>query len=140
VDRRRGTHRPTHRVRDELLRGDYRALFLGWLADFNPDEWQDPRDEAIVTPPIPAGLDHLSPALAALIKQFPVDRDALAVAAGQSQASPPDRIPIAAVLERLSVSEMRSLLARMAEGGGSGVMGELNRLTYPRVQSPVGKQ
>src|SRR6266446_4626235 len=126
-------------VREELMRGDYRALFLGWLADFDADEWRAPEDSAVVMPPIPAGFDHLSPALAELIKHFPVDRDALAVAAGLSQASTLDRIPIAAVLERLSVSEMRALLARVAEGGGPGVMAELNRLTYPRVQIPVGQ-
>jgi len=34
---------------------------------------------------------------------------------------------------------MRTLLARVAEGGGPGVMTELNRLTYPRVQIPVGQ-
>ena len=126
-------------VREELMRGDYRALFLGWLADFDPDEWRAPEDGAVVMPPIPAGLDHLSPALAALIKHFPVDPDALAVAAGLSHASTPNRIPLAAVLERLSVSEMRALLARVAEGGGSGVMTELNRLAYSRVQIPVGQ-
>jgi len=126
-------------VREELMRGDNRALFLGWLADFDPDEWRAPEDGAVVMPPIPAGLDHLSPALAALIKHFPVDPDALAVAAGLSHASTPNRIPIAAVLERLSVSEMRALLARVAEGGGSGVMTELNRLAYSRVQIPVGQ-
>ena len=125
-------------VREELMRGDYRALFLGWLADFNPDEWRDPKDGAIVMPPIPAGLDQLSPALAALIEHFPVDRDALAVAAGLSQAGKPDCIPISRVLESLSVSEMRVLLARVAGGGGSGVMAELNRLTYPRAQIPAG--
>jgi len=122
------------------MRGDYRALFLGWLADFNPDEWRDPKDGAVVMPPIPPGLDHLSPALAALIKQFPVDPDALAIAAGLSQASTPDRIPMDAVLGRLCVSEMRALLARVAEGGGSGVMTELNLLTYPRVQIPAGQE
>jgi hypothetical protein len=125
-------------VREELMRGDYRALFLGWLADFDRDERQDSKDDASVMPPIPTGLDHLSPALAALVEQFPVDRDALAVAAGLSQSSKAERVPIAAVLERLSVSEMHALLARVAEGGGSGVMAELNRLTYPRVQLPVG--
>jgi hypothetical protein len=123
-------------IREELLRGDYRALFLGWLADFDPDEWQDPEDGPVMMPTIPSGLDQLTPALAALIKHFPVDRDALAVAVQLSQASTPDRIPIATVLERLSESEMRGLLARVAEGGGSGVMTELHRLTYPRVQTP----
>jgi hypothetical protein len=126
-------------VREELMRGDYRGLFLGWLADFDPDEWRDPKDSAVVMPPIPAGLDHLSPALAALIKHFPVDRDALAGAAGLSQVSEPERIPLTAVLDRLSTSEMRDLLARVAEGGGAGVMTELNRLTYPRVHTPAGQ-
>jgi hypothetical protein len=82
------------------------GLFLGWLADFDPDEWREPEDGAVVMPPIPAGLDQPSPALAALIKNFPVDPDALAVAAGLSHASTPDRIPIAGVLEGLSESEM----------------------------------
>ena len=50
-------------IREELLRGDHRALFLGWLADFEPDEWKDPKDSAVVVPPIPGGLDRLSPAL-----------------------------------------------------------------------------
>jgi hypothetical protein len=126
-------------IREELMRGDYRALFLGWLADFDPGEWRDHKDRAVVMPPIPAGLDHLSPALATLIEHFPVDRDALAVAAGLSQAATLDRIPIAEVLERLSVSEMRALLARVAEGGGAGVMAELNRMTSPPVQIPAGQ-
>jgi hypothetical protein len=126
-------------VREELMRGDYRALFLGWLADFDPDEWLDPGDGAVVMPPIPPGMDRLSPALAALIEHFPVDPDALAVAAGLSQSVPVVRIPMSAVLERLSVSEMRALLARVAEGGGPGVMAELNRLTFPRAQPPAGE-
>jgi len=126
-------------IREELMRGDYRALFLGWLADFDPDEWRDPKDSAVVVPPIPPGLDQLSPALVALVEHFHVDQDALAVAAGMSRATTPERLPVAAVLERLSVPEMRALLARVAEGGGAGVMAELNRQTYPRAQIPAGQ-
>src|ERR1051325_8756229 len=126
-------------IREELMRGDYRALFLGWLADFDPAEWRDPEGGAVIMPPIPAGLDQISPALVALIKHFHVDPDALSVAAGLSQASTPDRIPIPAVLEKLSASEMRALLARVAEGGGAGVMAELNRLTYPPMKTPAGQ-
>ncbi len=125
-------------IREELMRGDYRALFLGWLADFDPDEWMDPKDSGVLMPPIPAGLDALSPALKALIEHFPVDRDALAVAAGQSQATAADRLPMATVLEDIPVSEMRALLARVAEGDGSRVMAELNRLTYPRAEAAAG--
>jgi hypothetical protein len=75
------------------MRGDYRALFLGWLADFNPEEWQDPKDGAVLMPPIPTGLNQLSPALTKLIEHFPVDPDALAVAASLTQASTPERVP-----------------------------------------------
>jgi hypothetical protein len=124
-------------IREELMRGDYRALFLGWLADFDPDEWRDPKDRGVL-PPIPAGLDDLSPAQDALIEQFPVNPDALAAAAGQSQASMPDRIPMAKVLEDIPVSEMQVFLARVAQGDGSRVMAELNRLTYPDAETPAG--
>ena len=118
-------------IREELMRGDHRALFLGWLADFDPDEWTDSDEGTVVVPPIPGELNHLSPALAALIEHFPVDPDALTVAAGLSQAAPLNRIPITTAVERLPVSEMRSLLARVANGEGSRVMSELNRLTNP---------
>ncbi len=118
-------------VREEILRGDYRALFLGWLADFRPDEWTNPKDRAVLLPPIPGGLDRLSPPQAALIKHFPVDRDALDVAASLSRVSTSERIPIATVVSGLPVSEMRMLLKRVAEGKGSKVMAELNRLAVP---------
>jgi hypothetical protein len=78
-------------VREELMRGDLRALFLGWLADFGPDECRDPKDGAFVMPPVPAGLDRLSPALKALIKHFPVDPAALAIARRTATTQSPRR-------------------------------------------------
>lgn len=126
-------------LREEIMRGDYRALFLGWLADFHPDEAQDSKDSKTVLPPIPDGLDHPSLAQQALMEHFPVDPDALAAAAGLSQPGTSNRIPMASVLERLSPSEMRALLTRVAEGGGTRVMTELNRLTYPPAQAPSGQ-
>jgi hypothetical protein len=118
-------------VREEILRGDYRALFLGWLADFRPDEWTNAKDKRVLLPPVPGGLDRLSPPQAALIRHFPVDRDALDVAASLSRVSTSGRIPIATVVSGLPVSELRMLLERVAEGEGSKVMAELNRLAIP---------
>ncbi len=125
-------------IREELMRGDYRALFLGWLADFDPDEWCDPRDSAVLVPPIPSGLDCLTPALQTLIEHFPVDPDALSVAAGRSQDTRVKRTPISGVLDQLSVPDMKKLLVRVADGDGGRVMSELNRLTYPTVETPAG--
>jgi hypothetical protein len=127
-------------IREELMRGDYRALFLGWLGDFDPDECRDSKDNTIAVPPIPAGLDHLSPALRTLIEHIPVDSDALAVAADLSpQANTSDCLPLTTVLENLSASEMRALLARVAKGGGTTVMAELNRMTFPQVAIPANQ-
>ncbi len=126
-------------IREELMRRDYRALFLGWLADFRPDDWRDPRDSAVLVPPIPAGLDCPTPALQTLLEQFPVDCDALAVATGQAQGGMPDRIPISDALDKLPVGDMKALLARVADGDGPRVMSELNRLTYPRIGPSVGE-
>jgi hypothetical protein len=126
-------------IREELMRGDCRALFLGWLADFDPNEWSDPGDAGVLLPPIPAGLDCLTPSLQALLEQFPVDQDALAVAAGQSQGTMPDRIPIATVLDKTPLPKMKTWLERVAEGNGSRVMSELNRLTYPRMEAVAGE-
>ena len=124
-------------IREELMRGDYRALFLGWLADFHPDEWRDPRDNGVLVPPIPPGLDCLTPALKSLIDQFPVDPNSLTVAAGQSEDTMPDRVPVVDVLGTLPIPEMKVLLQQVAEGDGSRVMSKLNRLTCPRVETPV---
>ena len=124
-------------IREELMRGAHRALFLGWLADFDPDERRDPSKGAVLMPPIPAGLADLSPALEKLMELFEVDRDAFSVATTLSQASSAARVPMATVLEKLPVAQMRALLARVADGD-QGVMAELNRLTNPRVKIPVG--
>ncbi len=126
-------------IREELIRGDLRALFLGWLADFDPDEWGDPGDGRTPMPPIPAGLDRLSPSLDALIEQFPVDHDALTVAARLSQAAEPNRIPMDDAIAGLPISELRALLRRVADGDGSRVTAELNRLTCPPANTPAGQ-
>lgn len=127
-------------IREELMRGDYRALFLGWLADFRPDEWRDPRDSAVLVPPIPSGLDCLTPALQTLIEHFPVDQDALTVAAGKATGGMPKRTPISHVVDRLSAADKKALLVRVAEGDGSRVMSELNRLTYPSMKPVAGEE
>jgi hypothetical protein len=124
-------------LREELMRGDYGALFLGWLSDFCPDDWLDPKQSADVMPPIPAGLDRLSGAQTALIEHFPVDPDALPVAAGLFPAAPQERIPISTAPGSLQAVEMRALLERVAGGDGSRVMSELYRLTFPASPPPA---
>ena len=71
-------------LRDELLGGDSRPLYLGWLARVCAGELGD----ADVEPPLPAGLASLTAAQQALVEYLQLDPDWLAAAA---QASPPQQ-------------------------------------------------
>lgn len=62
-------------LRDELLRGDLRPLYLGWLAA--AVELEDDAQE----PEVPSGLSSLSPPQRALVEFIEVDPDMLAAAA-----------------------------------------------------------
>ena len=72
-------------IREELERGDYRALYLGWLSAVSLDDIDDVGEEAI-EPPVPAGLGALTAAQRSLVEFLDIDEDFLAAAA---QASPP---------------------------------------------------
>ena len=68
-------------LRDELLRGDHRPLYLGWLARVCRGEL----DDADLEPPLPAGLKTLTPAQTALTEFLLIDPDWLAAAAEASE-------------------------------------------------------
>jgi len=75
-------------LRDELLRGDTRSLYLGWLAGVSVGEV----DDKTIEPPPPPGLSRLTAAQQSLAEFLEVDEDLL-TAAGLSdqQATKPDR-------------------------------------------------
>lgn len=70
-------------LRDELLRGDLRSLYLGWLAGVSAGEVDDDMFE----PEVPPGLSALSAAQQALVEFLEIDVDLVEAAAA---ASPPD--------------------------------------------------
>lgn len=67
-------------LRDELLRGDLRPLYLGWLAGVSAGYVED--DEPV--PPIPPGMSTLSAAQQSLAEFLGVDPDLLAATAAAS--------------------------------------------------------
>ncbi len=69
-------------LRAELLRGDARPLYLGWLARLCAGQLDDDQME----PPVPAGLAELTPAQQALTEFLALDPDLLAAAASASPA------------------------------------------------------
>jgi len=116
-------------IRNEILQGDYRSLFIGWLAGFEQSRDRDTSGEDEYIPPVPPCMESLSPAQLALIEQFPVDQDELKVAAELSMAYQSSCDTVEHVLDGLSRNEMKALLERVAAGDGTKVMTELNSQT-----------
>lgn len=101
-------------LRDELLRGDLRPLYLGWLAG------ADALREDALEPVVPAGLAELTPAQQALAEFLEVDPDLLeAAGAGSAAAVDSDEARhIAAWLDGWQTRGMKDVLKRIALGQG----------------------
>jgi len=74
-------------LRSDLLRGDLRCLYLGWLRCAQDDG----PGEVKLEPPVPAGLKGLSGPLYALIEFLEIDEDLVEAAAQAQNRSPLDR-------------------------------------------------
>lgn len=103
-------------LREEILRGDPRALYLGWLLRASRDEL----DDDALEPPVPPGLRTLSPAQQALLRFVEFDRDWLAVAAQASadlEAVAVDETPLhTRWLDGLSTDELRGVVRLLVQG------------------------
>jgi hypothetical protein len=104
-------------LRSELMAGDLRALYLGWLAAAR----QGDVDEEAIEPPVPPGLGELTPAQKKLVDFLRVDEDLLELAAessGPAGAVPggPSREDLVAWVTGLAGAEKDGLLLRVAEG------------------------
>lgn len=103
---------------DELLRGDLRVLYLGWLRAIQGGvEYSDYYDEETLEPPVPAGLDKLTPAQRDFVAEFGIDKDLLAVAAmGSALGEDVESINEVAALSTLTKDECVDYLHRFLQG------------------------
>lgn len=117
MDDGRGWMRRLAPLRDELLRGDLRPLYLGWLAGLHA------ASDAALEPELPAGLSALSPAQQALAEFLDIDPDLLAVAAAASPPAPEAAAGDAGQLDAWLASwpreAMREVLKLLAQGRGA---------------------
>lgn len=112
-------------VREELLAGDLRALYIGWLATLDS---QEALDEDALEPPVPPGLRKPTEAQLSLATYLRVDDDLLDVAAESSAAhapAGPKTAEIAAWVSKLPNGEKTDALVRVLEGEGAAVAAEL---------------
>ena len=103
-------------LRNEILRGDERPLYLGWLCGLTHDYDLDERlDDPEL--PVPDNLGNLSASQQALVELMGIDEDLLAVAAEKSKTrSNKTDTAVEKGLEQLSVAEKDRFLRRVVSG------------------------
>ncbi len=111
-------------IRDLLMSGDLRALYLGWLLCVQQDDLKDKTLE----PPVPPNLSRLPKSLVSLVELLRIDEDLLAVAVEASpttDAREPDREGMAEWIAALPNSEKDEILLRLMKGGDAHPGAEL---------------
>lgn len=108
-------------IREELLRGDLRSLYIGWLRAVTTNEIDPDELEPLAL----KGLQELTAAQQALAEFLEVDMDLLTGAGLDSrpaQAEEADETAIDAWLDNLPKSEVRGYMRQML--GGQGAIAE----------------
>lgn len=124
-------------LRDDILHGDYRLLYLAWLKAVTLEE--EMLDDT-VEPPVPAGLRRLSPGLRTFIELFDLDEELVAAAAEASGA--PESITEAQLrhaIGKLSAEDQQSWLLRLARGEPH-LSAAFNRLLLELLEQPQSGQ
>lgn len=101
-------------LRSDILQGDSRSLYLGWLLAAQTGILQDEEIE----PPVPPGLDSLSAPLNALVEFLRIDEDLLAAADSRSaplQTARPASNELARWIHDLPDSDKNAWLRRLVE-------------------------
>jgi hypothetical protein len=123
-------------LREELLHGDMRVLYIAWLKAAQNDEYdlmnEDEDEEFDVEnppePPVPPGLHTLSPSLHNFIEVFTISPDLVAFAAEASSDRITTTDDFAAWVPLLPQEERDAFLVRIAKGDGHARMELIQRL------------
>ncbi|TLD41015.1 MAG: hypothetical protein JETT_2703 [Candidatus Jettenia ecosi] len=103
-------------LREELIQGDFRMLYLAWLKAAENALGLEDVDEDILEPPVPTGLNKLSSALKSLVRFFGIDEVMLAVAAQRSEDRKQDSLQLEEWVEKLPTKEQHEFLIRLSRG------------------------
>ncbi len=124
-------------ARAELGRGDLRALYLGWLLCVQSGDLDDDDLE----PPVPDGLNELSPSMESFAEFLRIDSDLVRAAA---TTSPPlvafetKSGDVRTWIAKRTVDEKDDLLARMIAGDPALASELIQRIRRERVGSDTG--
>lgn len=128
-------------LRKEILAGDLRPLYLGWLAAASAGELDDDERE----PPLPPGMDKLSAAQRALVDFLGIDPDWLTAAGSgaETRITSEPAAQVEAFLATLSSAELRAgcrQLLMESSGDGEGLAQQFARWQRAQVQPASSAQ
>ena len=110
-------------LREEILRGDLRSLYIGWLQAVTAEDMTSKREPLALD-----GLHNLTPAQQALAEFLAVDPDLLAAAGiGREAREVVDTAALDTWLDRLPPEEVRGYLRQMLAGQGAQAERKLKR-------------
>lgn len=113
-------------LRDDILQGDFRTLYLAWLRSVelndyiyeNPDEFDEAEAEDKRVP-VPPNLGQLTPALQRFMDFIELSRDMVAVAAIHSANITPTALDLKQAISALTEEERMNFLVQVAEGSAN---------------------
>ena len=111
-----GLLRGIAQVRNDILQGDYRSLYLAWLMVSLQELDILEEDEALTEPPVPTGLHKLSPTLRNFVDFFEIDMDIVNAAAQGSSKQSQSETQLVAYLDELPDDEKLDYLKRLLAG------------------------
>ena len=98
-------------LRDDIINGDYRCLYLAWLnTNINGNENE-------LEPSVPLGLNSLNSALQSFIDLLNINQDLLSSAIKNSKSQVSEKTPeLSELINKLPEEEKSSFLIRLAKG------------------------
>ena len=115
-------------LREQLLQGDTRLLYLAWLKAISLEGPEVGEEEP--EPPVPAGLKKLNASLQALAEFFEIDPHLISAAAGISQTVKSSPEPdLESAVAKLTRAESDAHLLQIARGDPGAVLSLKKHLT-----------
>ncbi len=109
-------------LRADLMGGDYRCLYFGWLLGVQAGEF----DDDTLEPPVPSGLRSLNAPLRSLADFLRIDPDLISAAAEKSESSNPlTRKELSKWVAKLQQKDKDAALVRLLAEDNSTVGAEL---------------
>lgn len=103
-------------LREDLIQGDFRVLYLAWLKAAERALEMEDIDKETLEPPVPSGLGQLSPTLQSLVQFLGIDEAMVAVAAQKSARRKKEKLQLEIWIEKLPLAEQQDFLVRLSRG------------------------